>query len=454
MLHGVPLGLDDRFADDPDAMAWLWKDHTSHAETAEINETVFRDRLPYLGPCGSTYSSEWYWAKLAHFLRTADPEVRKATRGWVELADFVPGYLAGRLDPATMARGICPAGHKAMYDTAWGGLPAAGFLDKIEPGMGEFRYTTAAQASDTSIGGLTDELADTLGLRPGITIAAGAFDAHTGAVGAGVAEGVLVKIIGTSTCDTTVVPGDRPLIDGLCGSVPDSIIPGMAGLEAGQSAVGDIFNWFAGTLAPGANGVAARLDELAAEATAIAPGASGLLGLDWQNGNRSVLVDPLLSGVMIGMTLSTTPAEFYRALIESTAFGAQRIIEQFEANGVPITRIVLSGGISKKSDLLVQIYADVTGRRVELAGTSQTCAVGAAVLASVAAGVHESTEAAQAAMVPAPAGVVDPQPEAVAIYAELYQLYRKVHDAFGVRGRDDLFNIMKDLHRIRSEVRS
>ncbi len=449
---GMPLALDPSFAGDPDAMAWLWKDHTAYAETAEINDLVSSQRLPYLGPCGDTYSSEWYWAKLAHFLRTATLEVREATHGWVELADFVPGYLAGRIDPATMARGICPAGHKAMYDEEWGGLPTTSFLDSIEPGMGRFRYSTRAQAADTPVGGLTEKLAGELGLEPGIPVAAGAFDAHTGAVGAGVAEGTLVKIVGTSTCDTTVVRGDRPLISGLCGSVPDSIIPGMAGLEAGQSAVGDIFNWFAATLAPASDGTGARLDELGAEAAEIPPGASGLLGLDWHNGNRSVLVDPLLSGAMVGMTLSTTPAEYYRALIESTAFGAQRIIEQFEANGVPIHRIVLSGGISKKSELLVQIYADVTGRAVELAGTSQTCAVGAAVLASVAAGVHRTTEEAQAAMVPAPEGVVDPDPAAVAVYADLYRLYRKLHDAFGLSGTGDLYDVMKDLHRIRDEV--
>jgi L-ribulokinase len=449
---GMPLALDERFAGDVDAMTWLWKDHTSYVETAEINERVSSGRLPYLGPCGNTYSSEWYWAKLAHFLRTADPKVRAATRGWVELADFVPGYLAGRLDPATMARGICAAGHKAMYDAEWGGLPSVDFLDGIEPGMGEFRYSTVAQASDTHVGGLTEELANEFGLTAGIPIAAGAFDAHTGAVGAGVAEGTLVKIIGTSTCDTTVVRGHRPLISGLCGSVPDSIIPGMAGLEAGQSAVGDIFNWFATTLAPGDNGTPARLDELASEAAKIAPGASGLMGLDWYNGNRSVLVDPLLSGAMIGMTLSTNPADFYRALIESTAFGAKRIIEQFEANGVPIRRVVLSGGTSKKSELLVQIYADVTGQSIEVAGTSQTCAVGAAILASVAAGVHRSTEEAQAAMVPEPERIVDPQPAAVAVYADLYEIYRKLHDAFGVRGSGDLYDVMKELHRIRGQV--
>ena len=450
---GTPLALDDRFAANVDALTWLWKDHTSHGETAEINEKVRSERLPYLGPCGGTYSSEWYWAKLAHFLRTSDASLREAAGGWVELADYAPGYLAGRLEPTTMARGICAAGHKAMYDTAWGGLPSSEFLDGIEPGMGEFRYTTVPQAADTSVGGLTPRLAEELGLDAGITIAAGAFDAHAGAVGAGVNEGTLVKIIGTSTCDTTVVRGDRPLIAGLCGSVPDSIIPGMVGLEAGQSAVGDIFNWFADTLAPGDDGTTARLDQLASEATKIAPGSSGLLGLDWYNGNRSILVDPLLSGLMVGMTLSTTPAEFYRALIESTAFGARRIVEQFEANGVPIERIVLSGGIAKKSDLLVQIYADVTGRSVELAGTSQTCAVGAAMLTSVAAGVYETTEQAQSAMVPAPAGIVDPDPNAVAVYTELYELYRKLHDAFGTRGPDDLHEVMKDLHRIRGEVK-
>lgn len=449
---GTPLALDDRFADDVDAMTWLWKDHTSHVETAEINQRVSEDGLPYLGPCGNTYSSEWYWAKLAHFLRTADPVVRDATHGWVELADFVPGYLAGRLEPETMARGICPAGHKAMYDTGWGGLPSAGFLDSIEPGMGEFRYSTTAQAADTPVGGLTQALADQLGLRPGITIAAGAFDAHTGAVGAGVAEGTLVKVVGTSTCDTTVVRGDRPLIAGLCGSVPDSIIPGMAGLEAGQSAVGDIFNWFAGTFAPGEGETAERLEELTRQAEKVRPGESGLLGLDWHNGNRSVLVDPLLSGAMVGLTLTTRPAEFYRAIIESTAFGAQRIIDQFEGNGVPINRIVLSGGVPKKSPLLVQIYADVTGRSVELAGSSQTCAVGSAILASVAAGIYETTEDAQAAMVPKPERIVLPDPEAARVYVELYDLYKKLHDSFGQRGPNDLYDVMKALHRIRGQV--
>jgi L-ribulokinase len=216
--------------------------------------------------------------------------------------------------------------------------------------------------------------------------------------------------------------------------------------------VGDIFNWFATTLAAGPGATGQRLDGLTAEAARIRPGASGLVGLDWHNGNRSVLVDPLLSGAMVGMTLSTTPAEFYRALIESTAFGAQRIVEQFEANGVPIDRIVLSGGIAKKSPLLVQVYADVTGRSMELAGSSQTCAVGAAILASVAAGVYGSAEEAQAAMVPPPEKVVDPDPEAVKVYADLYGLYRRLHDAFGVRGSDDLNDVMKKLHRIRIEA--
>jgi L-ribulokinase len=409
--------------------------------------------LPYLVPCGETYSSEWYWAKLAHFLRTASSEVRAETHGWVELADFVPGYLAGRVDPATMARGICPAGHKAMYDQEWGGLPPVEFLDSIEPGMGAFRYTTIAQPADTAVGGLCPELAVEFNLEPGIAVAAGAFDAHAGAVGAGVAEGTLVKIVGTSTCDTTVVRGDRPLIPGLCGSVPDSIIRGMTGLEAGQSAVGDIFNWFAAGFAPGNDGTGTRLDELTCEASKIPPGASGLLGLDWHNGNRSVLVDPLLSGAMVGMTLSTTPAEFYRALVEATAFGAQRIIEQFEAGGVPIRRIVVSGGIARKSDLIVQIYADVTDRSIELTGTSQTCAVGAAMLASVAAGVHRTTEDAQAAMVPEPERVVTPNPDAVAVYAELYELYRRLHDAFGRRGPSELHDVMKALHRIREAAR-
>ncbi len=446
---GQPVMFDARFERDPAAMAWLWKDHTAHAEAEEITSAVAEAGLPYLGPCGHTYSSEWYWAKLARFLRTASPDLIAATKGWVELADFVPGYLVGRLEPTGVARGICPAGHKAMYDDEWDGLPAAEFLDGIQSGMSSFRYATAALASDRSIGGLNAGIAADLGLRPGIAIAAGAFDAHVGAIGAGVEEGVLVKIVGTSTCDTTVVRGDRPLIEGLCGSVPDSIIPGMVGLEAGQSAVGDIFAWFTSLLSPGASDTAERLEELTAAAAELAPGASGLLGLDWHNGNRTVLVDPLLSGLMVGMSLATTPAEFYRALIESTAFGAQRIVEQFEASGIPIDRLVLSGGIVKKNPLLVQIYADVTNRPIELAGTIQTCAVGAAILASVAAGVHPTTEQAQAAMVPSPERRVGPDPAAAAVYEQLYGLYRRLHDAFGVKGVANLSDVMKRLLAIR-----
>lgn len=451
---GRPVQFDPRFQDEPSAMAWLWKDHTGHAEAEEITGAVAEAGLPYLGPCGETYSSEWYWAKLARFLRSASPDLLEATGGWVELADFVPGYLVGRLDPANMARGICPAGHKAMYDLDWDGLPSAAFLDGIEPGMSSFRYATKAQASDTSIGGLRAEIAEELGLRPGIAVAAGAFDAHVGAVAAGVHEGVLVKIVGTSTCDTTVVAGQRPLIEGLCGSVPDSIIPGMAGLEAGQSAVGDIFAWFSGSFASGLGESSYGLDELNRAAAKVEPGSSGLLGLDWHNGNRTVLVDPLLSGLMVGMTLATTAAEFYRALIESTAFGAQRIVEQFESSGVPIDRLVLSGGIVKKNPLLVQIYADVTNRPIEVAGTTQTCAVGAAILASVAAGVHAATEGAQAAMVPPPERQVDPDRGVVGVYEELYRLYRRLHDAFGTTGVDDLSAVMKRLIAIRSSVAS
>ncbi len=449
---GQPVVFDPRFRSDPTAMAWLWKDHTAHAEAEEITAAVAEARLPYLGPCGHTYSSEWYWAKLARYLRSSSPDLVAATAGWVELADFVPGYLVDHLDPATVARGICPAGHKAMYDDEWDGLPSGAFLDSVQPGMSAFRYTTKAQASDTSIGGLSADIAAELGLRPGVAVAAGAFDAHVGAVGAGVEEGVLVKIVGTSTCDTTVVAGDRPLIEGLCGSVPDSIIPGMVGLEAGQSAVGDIFAWFASSLSPGPSGTSDRLEDLTSAAAELKPGASGLLGLDWHNGNRSVLVDPLLSGLMVGMSLATTAPEFYRALIESTAFGAQRIIEQFESSGVPIDRLVLSGGIVKKNPLLVQIYADVTDRPIEVAGTSQTCAVGAAILASVAAGVHVTTEDAQAVMVPPPERRVSPDPAAVAVYGELYRLYRRLHDAFGANGVGALSDVMKRLLAIRRSV--
>jgi len=455
---GMPLALQPKFKRSLAAQAWLWKDHTGHAEAAEITQRARQTQAPYLAKCGGTYSSEWFWSKILHCKRSA-PQVFAAAYAWVELADFIPGYLTGRLDPHTVPRGICPAGHKAMYNDQWGGLPSEEFLAGLDPDLVEVRrrYATRAVPADQEAGELTAQVAQKVGLPAGIPVAVGAFDAHTGAVGAGIKPGTLVKIIGTSTCDMMVAPMDQPLADipGLCGIVPGSIIPGMYGLEAGQSAVGDIFNWFASHLAP--KQYVAKGDahaNLTREAQRLKPGQSGLLALDWNNGNRTILVDPLLCGLLIGQTLHTTAAEIYRALIEATAFGALTIIKRFEEYGVAVHEVVNCGGIAEKNPFLMQIYADVCNRPMKISRSAQTCALGAAIFGAVVGGAYRTTEEAQARMTGVKPKVYRPNPSAAPVYAELYPLYRTLHDAFGTAdGQGQLYRVMKDLIAIRNRVR-
>ena len=451
---GRPLAFDKRFVADLNAYVWLWKDHTAHAEAAEITELAQQVRPEYLAKCGGTYSSEWFWSKILHCLRTA-PDVFEGAYTWVEHADWMPAVLTGTDHPAEMRRGVCGAGHKAMFNDAWGGYPDEEFLSGLDERLARVRRSLPDGAFNAAqrAGELTPEWADRLGLPTGIPVAVGAFDAHLGAVGSGVAPGTLVKIIGTSTCDLTITPLDRDLKDipGLCGIVPESIVPGQYGLEAGQSAVGDIFNWFVNTVAPEGHDHAS----LTAEAEALEPGESGLLALDWHNGNRTVLVDQRLTGMILGLTLHSTPAEIYRALVEATAFGARVIMERYEEYGVAVERIVNCGGISAKNRMVMQIYADVMGRPLLLSRSSQTCALGAAISGAVAAGGHDNFEAAVDAMTGVQDVAFEPVPESRRIYDRLYALYRRLHDAFGVEGhQDDLYDVMKKLLDLRDEVRS
>src|SRR3989454_2317877 len=352
---GRPLAFDRRFAKNPAAMAWLWKDHTGVSEAAEITELAGKIRPHFLAKCGGTYSSEWFFSKILHCLRT-HPEVFEAAELWVECADWVPAMLTGTEAPEKLTIGICAAGHKAMYNEDWGGYPDAEFLSTLDPKLGQLRsrLRSCAQSIDKSAGGLTPEWARCTGLPAGIPVAVGAFDAHLGGVGSGIAPGRLVKIIGTSTCDMMVVPIADKVADipGLCGIVNGSILPGYYGLEAGQSAVGDIFNWFVNYLQPLGKKFGTH-EALSAAAAKLAPGESGLLALDWNNGNRTVLVDQRLSGLLLGQTLYTTPAEIYRALIEATAFGALTIINRFEEYGVKVEQIVNCGGIAEKNPLVM-----------------------------------------------------------------------------------------------------
>ncbi len=458
---GVPLALQPAFARNPAALAWLWKDHTGHAEAAEITALAARERPQYLAKCGGTYSSEWFWSKALRCRRAA-PEVFKAMHTWVELADWIPAVLTGTDHPRRLKRCICAAGHKALFHPDWQGYPDAAFLGALDPALARLRKTLPDIAYDIAdaVGALTPAWARKLGLRAGIPVAAGAFDAHLGAVGSGITEGTLVKIIGTSTCDMTIAPlGARlPDIPGLCGIVPESILPGYFGLEAGQSAVGDIFNWFVNRLQPG-GAKAGSHQALTRAAEALRPGASGLLALDWNNGNRTILVDQRLTGLMLGTTLHTTPAEMYRALVEATAFGARTILERFEEYGVPIRRVVNCGGISAKNPLVMQIYADVLNRPLEISRSTQTCALGAAmagaVVAGAAAGGHDDFAAATRAMTGVLARRFEPIPAHAGVYDQLYVLYRKLHDLFGTRTcTANAFDVMKELLRIRDAARA
>ncbi len=458
--NGRPLAFDRRFAKNPAAMAWLWKDHTGVVEAGEITALARKLRPEYLAKCGGTYSSEWFFSKILHCLRTS-PEVFNAAYLWVECADWVPAMLTGTEAPDKLTVGVCAAGHKAMYHDAWGGYPDAEFLAQLDPKLGELRTRLRPKASsiDRPVGGLTAEWAKRTGLPAGVPVAVGAFDAHLGGVGSGIAPGTLVKIIGTSTCDMMVAPIDEKLPDipGLCGIVPGSILPGYYGLEAGQSAVGDIFNWFVNYLQP-LGKKAGSHEALSAAAAKMAPGESGLLALDWNNGNRTVLVDQRLTGLLLGQTLYTTPAEIYRALIEATAFGALTIINRFEEYGVKVEQIVNCGGIAEKNPLVMQIYADVTGRPIKISRSAQTCALGAAIAGAVVAGKPAGGYAnyadAQKAMTGLKARMFQPNPAAHAVYKELYALYRKLHDAFGTeKATGNLYDVMKQLIEIRNRAR-
>jgi L-ribulokinase len=453
--NGQPLVFQKKYANNPAALAWLWKDHTSVNEAAEITALAKKIRPQYLAKCGGTYSSEWFWSKLLHCLRTA-PEVFNAAHAWVELSDFVPASLTGTEHPDKFIAGVCAAGHKAMWNAKWGGYPDAEFLAKLNPKLAQLRsrLTPRVHTIDRAVGGLTPAWAKKTGLTAGIPVAVGAFDCHLGAVGSGVTPGTLVKIIGTSTCDISIAANTSKLADvpGLCGIVDGSVLPGYFGLEAGQSAVGDLFNWWVNYIQPhGENLSHRKLDE---EALKLAPGESGLLALDWNNGNRTVLVDQRLTGLMVGQTLYSTPAEVYRALVEATAFGALTIINRFEEYGVKISQIVNCGGIAEKSPLTMQIYADVTGRPMKLSRSAQTCALGSAIAAAVVAGAHKDYAAAQKKMTGLKPIVYKPNAKAHATYRELYALYKELHDAFGTQDwNGNLYGVMKKLIEIRSRVR-
>jgi L-ribulokinase len=449
-----PLALDRKWRKNLNAQCWLWKDHTGVGEAARITELAAQHRPHYIAKCGNTYSSEWFWSKIWHCLKVA-PDVFAAAHSWVEFADWIPSVLAGVADPKQVVRGVCCAGHKALYSDEWGGLPDKEFLALLDPRLADLRDRLYERAHDATVaaGKLGDEWAKKLGLPAGIPIAIGEMDVHYGAIGCGVAAGVLVKVIGTSTCDCGVVSASKtvPDIPGICGIVRGAILPGFYGIEAGQSAVGDIFKWWVEEVGGGGGALHVALSKAAAKQK---PGQSGLLALDWNNGNRTILVDQQLTGLLLGQTLYTTQAEIYRALIEATAFGARAILERIKEYGVPVDRIVCAGGIAEKNPMLMQIYADITGCTMQVSGSSQACALGSAISAAVLAGAHADFPAAQKAMTSVQPKSYRPIAANQKTYDELYRLYRQVHDAFGgVNKSADLSRVMKDLLQIKGAGR-
>jgi len=458
--NGTPLSMLPEFAENPNAMFVLWKDHTAIKEANEINELSRKWDIDYTSYEGGIYSSEWFWAKALHVLR-ADEKVREAAYSIVEHCDWMPALLTGVTTPEQMYRSRCASGHKAMWLEEWGGLPSEEFLTELDPVLAGFRSRlfTETCSSDMKVGNLTPEWAEKLGLTTNAAVAVGAFDAHMGAVGAEIKPGALVRIIGTSTCDIMVsdyeTMGDK-LIPGICGQVDGSVIPGLIGLEAGQSAFGDIYAWFKRVVAWPVENILAKstlidevtkqklIDEtmdqiipaLSEEAMKIPVTESTVLATDWMNGRRTPDANQMLKGTITGLTLASSAPLIFRALVEATAYGSKAIVDRFRENGVEINEVIGIGGIALKSPFVMQVMADVLGMPIKVAKSDQACAFGASMFAAVAAGVYSKIEDAQHAMGMGFASEYQPDMKNHELYLELYKQYT----AIGKFTEDNLFN--------------
>jgi L-ribulokinase len=449
--EGVPLSLKPGFENDPDAMFVLWKDHTAVKEAAEINELSRSwGGTDYTKYEGGVYSSEWFWAKILHVLRS-NGKVRENAFSWVEHCDWIPALLTGNTDPLTLKRSRCAAGHKAMWHEDFNGLPEEKFLTRLDPmlaGLRE-RLFRDTYTCDVCVGTLSEEWGNRLGLPSGVKVGTGAFDAHLGAIGGEIKPYQLLKVMGTSTCDMLVSPmnevGDK-LVAGICGQVDGSIIPGMLGLEAGQSAFGDIYAWFGKLLMWPVTEVISSMDwldektkerissetadrmisRLSKQAESLADEETAIVAIDWLNGRRTPYANQELKGAISGLSLGSDAPRIFKALVEATAFGSKMINDRFISEGVRIDGVIAIGGVAKKNPFVMQIVADVLNMPIKVASSDQTCALGSAMAASVMAGVHKNFETAQKAMGGGFEKEYIPNPVRAERYEELYVRYKKL----------------------------
>ncbi|MBW3468392.1 ribulokinase [Arthrospiribacter ruber] len=442
------LAFHPDFKDNPNAMMVLWKDHTSIAEADEINHVARtwggEDFTKYEG---GIYSSEWFWAKILHIIRQ-DDKIKKSAFSWMEHCDFITAQLIGCTDPLALKRSRCAAGHKALWHESWGGLPPKEFLGKFDPYLADLkdRLYSETYTSDEVAGKLSEEWADKLGLSTAVVVAVGTFDAHAGAVGGEITENTLVKVMGTSTCDVMVASKETigaKLVKGICGQVDGSVIPGTIGLEAGQSGFGDVLAWFKNLIlkpsiamikesktldATQKSQLIAELEEqlltrLSDEALAIPVAESKLVALDWINGRRTPDANQSLKGAIRNLNMGSDAARIFKSLVEAICFGSKRIVDRFREEGVQLDAVIGLGGVAKKSTLVMQTMADVLDMPIKVATSDQAPALGAAMYAAVAAGIHEDTQKAIQAMGSGFDKTYHPIAENVTIYEKLYAEY-------------------------------
>ena len=437
--EGVPLALLPKHADNPNAMFFLWKDHTSIQEANEINTLSRNWEIDYTLRSGGTYSSEWFWAKALHALRV-DASIREDAYTIIEHCDWMPALLTGNLKPEEVKRSRCAAGHKGMWAHEWNGYPSQDFFTHLDPLLNGFadNLNSETYTSDKSAGQLTPEWAHRLGLPLGVEVAIGIIDAHAGAVGAGIKANTMVKIVGTSTCDIIVTPKSDlkdKLIPGISGQVDGSVIPGLIGLEAGQSAFGDVYAWLRGLLSWSLSLSEIEdkktvedkiLNQLTKEAESLPITDNGLIANDWLNGRRTPFADQSLKGGVLGLTLGTTPAEIFKSLVEATAFGSKTILDHIEKEGVKIKEVIAVGGISLKSAYVMQVLSDIMGVPITVAETQQAGALGSAMLASVATAIFSSVEEAQDALSQGVLSKYVPNKDNDAVYSNLYKRYQQL----------------------------